>query len=75
MVGIVNAFNPCLIIFGRGIVEGIPELIVLTRDIIKEKAFGLAVLSLKIVKASFVTHTVAIGAAALAGEWIKDKRR
>lgn len=75
MANIVNAFNPCIIVIGGGVIEGIPELIAMTESVINKKAFGLAVLPLKIVKASFVTHAVVIGAAALAREWIKDKRR
>jgi hypothetical protein len=43
--------------------------------LIRERAFGLAVKPLKVVKASFVSHTIVIGAATIAREWMKENRR
>ena len=31
VVSIVNAFNPCVMVLGGGVIEGIPELILLCR--------------------------------------------
>lgn len=43
--------------------------------VIRERAFGLAVKPLKVVKASFVNHAVVIGTVTLAREWMKENRR
>ena len=66
VVSIVNAFNPCLVILGGGVVEGIPELIQIVKDIVPTMALEAAVEKLQIVKASLGADAGAIGAATLA---------
>jgi glucokinase len=66
IVGIVNAFNPCLLILGGGVIEGIPRLIDIVEDGIRNKALKAAVENLKIVKAELGDNAGAIGAATLA---------
>ena len=63
LVSLVNAVNPCLLILGGGIVDGIPELIPIIEDQVRERALKAAIMDLRVVKASFVSNAVAIGAA------------
>jgi glucokinase len=63
---IVNAFNPCLIVFGGGVIEGIPELIQMIEKETKKEAFKVAIENLKFTKASLGGKAGVIGAAALA---------
>ena len=66
VVSIVNAFNPCLVILGGGVVDGIPELIQIVKDIVPTMALEAAVENLRIVKAELGADAGAIGAATLA---------
>jgi glucokinase len=66
VVGIVNAFNPCTLIFGGGIIEGIPEMIQIVEGVILKRALKPTVENLKIVKAGLGAKAGVIGAAALA---------
>ena len=70
VVSIVNAFNPCLVVLGGGVVEGIPELISIVKDIVPTMALEAAVENLKIVKAALGGDAGAIGAAAMAQELV-----
>ena len=70
VVSIVNALNPCLVVLGGGVVEGIPELISIVKDIVPTMALEAAVENLKIVKAALGGDAGAIGAAALAQELV-----
>jgi glucokinase len=71
VVSIVNAFNPCLVVLGGGVVEGIPELIQIVKDIVPTMALEASVEKLKIVKAALGSDAAAIGAAALAQKLVK----
>jgi len=66
VVGIVNTFNPCLLILGGGIIEGIPELIEVVEQIVRKNALEASVERLKVVKAALGGDAGGIGAAALA---------
>lgn len=66
VVGIVNAFNPCLLILGGGIIEGFPELIEVVEQIVLKYALEASVERLKVVKAALGGDAGGIGAAALA---------
>ena len=66
VVGLVNALNPCLLILGGGIIDGIPELIRMVEEHVRERALKAAIEDLRVVKASFVSNAVAIGAATFA---------
>jgi glucokinase len=68
ITGIVNAFNPCVLVLGGGVIEGIPELIGMVEKIVKERGLKGSVEDLKIVKASLGGMAGVIGAAALALE-------
>jgi len=66
VVSIVNAFNPCVLVLGGGVVEGIPELVTIVKDIVPDMALEAAVDNLKIVKAALGGDAAVIGAASLA---------
>ncbi|MBN1784315.1 MAG: ROK family protein [Candidatus Bathyarchaeota archaeon] len=66
VVSIVNAFNPCLVVLGGGVVEGIPDLVPMVKEITRNSALEANVEKLKIVKATLGGNSGVIGAATLA---------
>ncbi|MFQ5987783.1 MAG: ROK family protein, partial [Dehalococcoidia bacterium] len=66
VVGIVNAFNPCLLVLGGGVIEGLPELINMVEEVTRKCALKPNLEKLKIVKAALGGKAGVIGAAALA---------
>ncbi len=72
MVSIVNAFNPCIIVLGGGVIEGIPELVQIVDIIIRRHALKVSVEKLKVVKAALGDKAGVVGAAALAQTKIEE---
>jgi glucokinase len=70
VVSIVNAFNPCVMVLGGGVIEGIPELIRIVEDVVPAMALEASVEELKIVKASLGADAGVIGAAVLAQDLV-----
>ncbi|UCH70601.1 MAG: ROK family protein, partial [Candidatus Bathyarchaeota archaeon] len=70
VVSIVNAFNPCLLVLGGGVIEGIPELIHTVEKLVRNRALRSAIERLKVVKAALGSKAGVIGAAALAQDKI-----
>jgi glucokinase len=66
LVSIVNTFNPCLIILGGGVIQGLPELISLAEKRVRAFALQSALEHLKISCGSLGNKAGVIGAAALA---------
>lgn len=66
VVGIVNAFNPCLLVLGGGVIEGISDLVFKVEKIARTRALESAVENLRIVKAALGGNAGVVGAAALA---------
>ena len=66
LVGIVNAFNPCLLILGGGVIQGLPEYISLAEHTLRLNALQAAVENLRIVIAALGNKAGVVGAAALA---------
>lgn len=66
IVGIVNAFNPCLLLLGGGIIEGMPELVNTVEREVRGHALQAAVEPLRILKAALGSDAGVIGAAVLA---------
>ena len=66
VVSIVNAFNPCLVVLGGGVVEGIPDLVPMVNKITRNNALEANIEKLKIVKAALGGNAGVIGAATLA---------
>jgi len=71
IVSIINAFNPCILILGGGVIEGMPELISEIEKIVKEKALESSLIDLKITKAALGGDAGVIGAAIFAQNEIK----
>jgi glucokinase len=66
VVGIVNAFNPCLLVLGGGVIEGLPDLITIVEEIARENALKSNVREFKIVKAGLGGKAGVLGASSLA---------
>jgi glucokinase len=66
LVGIVNAFNPCLLVLGGGVIQGLPDYISMAEHIVRLNALEAAVKDLHIVTAALGNKAGVIGAAALA---------
>jgi glucokinase len=68
LASIVNAFNPCLIVLGGGVIEGLPEMIPNVEKAVRRRALKPALTDLKIVKAALGGQAGLIGAASIARE-------
>jgi glucokinase len=65
-VGLVNAFNPCRLILGGGVIEGLPELVARVDEGVRRSALPSAVAALRVMPARLHNDAGVIGAAALA---------
>ncbi len=72
VVSIVNAFNPCLLILGGGVIQGLPEYVPLIERSVRANALETAVEPLRIVTAALGNKAGVIGAAALARSKIEE---
>ncbi|MCZ6788512.1 MAG: ROK family protein, partial [Chloroflexi bacterium] len=68
----VNAFNPCLVVLGGGVVEGLPELVEMAQERVPRYSLAAAAEPLRITNAALGEHAGVIGAAALAWERFGD---
>lgn len=66
IVGLVNIFNPCKLVLGGGVIEGLPNLISIIRKTVKKKALQAALEKLKVSKSVLGNDAGTIGAATLA---------
>ncbi len=73
-VGLVNAFNPCKLILGGGVVDGVPELIARVRDGVKRFALPSATMRLEVVSGALKSNAGVIGAASLAMKVFGDEK-
>ena len=64
----VNAFNPEMVVLGGGVVEGLPELGVMVREVVTRQALRSATASLGIIRARLGNQSGVVGAALLALE-------
>lgn len=71
IVGIVNALNPCLVILGGGVIQGLPEFATMIERPIWENALEAALEDLHIVTAALGSKAGVIGAATLARDQIR----
>ncbi len=72
-VSLVNAFNPCVLILGGGVVEGMPELVGMVDTGVHGRALGAAGIKLKVVMSGLHNDAGVIGAAAFAMHIISGK--
>jgi glucokinase len=70
VVSIVNAFNPCLIVLGGGVIEGLPQLVEMVEKKVKRRALTAATEGLRFVKATLGDNAGVVGAAVLARDII-----
>jgi glucokinase len=66
VAALVNAFNPCQIILGGGIIEGMPEMVSRIDQGVRRRALGAATRRLAICASKLGNEAGIIGAAALA---------
>lgn len=66
MISLVNAFNPCRLILGGGVIDGLPEWVEQVEKGIGERALKAATGSLQVLSAKLGDDAGVIGAAALA---------
>lgn len=64
-VSLVNAFNPCRLILGGGVIEGLPELVERVEQGVRQHALAAATAPLQIVPAHLHNDAGVIGGAAL----------
>ena len=65
-VSLVNAFNPCRLILGGGVIEGLPELVDRIAQGVRQQALKTATESLQIILSILHNDAGVVGAAALA---------
>jgi len=65
-VGLINAFNPCRLILGGGVIEGLPELVDRIDRGVRQRALAAASAPLQILPSQLGNQAVAIGAAIMA---------
>ncbi len=70
---LINAFNPCRLILGGGVINGVPELIGKIDKGVRGQALAAACSSLLVLPAGLRTDAGVIGAAALAKRTFTDK--
>jgi len=66
ITGIVNAFNPCLLVLGGGVIQGLPMYASMVERLVRINALEAALEGLRIVTAILGNRAGVIGAAALA---------
>lgn len=71
VASIINAFNPCRVVLGGGVIEGIPELVEMVKNFTRKRALEAAVERVEIVKTKLGGDAGVIGAASLAQKLIK----
>jgi glucokinase len=64
-VGLVNGFNPCRLILGGGVIDGLPELVGRIADGVRSRALEAAVARLEVRVAQLGDDAVVVGAASL----------
>jgi glucokinase len=75
-VSLVNAFNPCRLILGGGLIEGMPELIQQVDQGLQQRALAAAYAPLRVLPAQLHNDAGAVGAASMVmrlvteGKWI-----
>jgi glucokinase len=72
-VSLVNAFNPCRLILGGGVIEGSPELVNRIDQGVRRQALSAATQSLHILPAQLKNDAGVIGAAVLAMRLFSSK--
>ena len=72
LVGVVNAFNPCVLALGGGIVEHAPLYVERVEAHVRERALDAAVRNLRVLSAALGGNAGAVGAASYARRQMRD---
>jgi glucokinase len=62
---LINAFNPCRMIFGGGVIEGCPWLVKKVSQGLEERALPAALAPLRVVRSRLRQNAAVVGSAAL----------
>jgi glucokinase len=73
MTGFVNALNPCLIVLGGGVIQGLPHLASLVDSMVRVRALETAVEHLRVTTAVLGNNAGVVGAATLARHKMLEK--
>jgi glucokinase len=71
IVSVVNAFNPCLLILGGGVIQGLPDYIPMVEKRVLAQALPTPAKNLRITTGALGSKAGVIGAAALARSLLK----
>jgi len=63
--GLVNAFNPCRLILGGGVIEGCPWLVKKVAEGLEERALPTALVPLRLLRSRLRQNAAVVGSAAL----------
>lgn len=74
LVGMVNALNPCVLILGGGIIEGIPDLAAMAEKRVRASALPPALEKLEIKRSALGSDAGSIGAAMMAREVLSSSK-
>jgi glucokinase len=66
IVGLVNAFNPCLLVLGGGVIAGVPDLVPRVEALTRQRALPAAAEPLQFAVAALGSEAPVIGAATAA---------
>lgn len=66
IASVVNAFNPCMIVLGGGVVAGMPEWIEVASQAVRSRALAANAAAVRVLPAALGPHAGTIGAAAWA---------
>lgn len=66
VASVVNVMNPCLVVIGGGVIEGLPELVEQVEEGVRRRALPTPAARVRIAKASLGRYAGVVGAAALA---------
>ncbi len=72
---IVNAFNPCRLILGGGVIEGLPQLVDRIDKGVRKRALPAATKSLQVLRAKLGGDAGVVGSATLAFQTFKNEDR
>jgi glucokinase len=72
-VSLVNAFNPCRLILGGGVIEGVPELISQVERGITQRALAAARMPLQVLPSQLQNDAGVVGAAIMAMHELTEK--
>jgi glucokinase len=74
-ISLVNAFNPCRLILGGGVMEGLPEWVARIEKGVRQRALATALAPLQVLPAQLHNDAGVIGAAALAMHLVAERGR